>query len=138
MKAQLLKKDGKPEFAVLPIAEYRRLLQRLEELEDIKDFRDYKRSPEESFPAAVVNRLLNAENPVRVWREYRGLTQSQLAEKRSSAALRSLFGGLAKSAFGNSLRQPAALSRRSWRFTTSTKPAARRTQPRFPCFLARE
>ncbi|HEX2769942.1 MAG TPA: hypothetical protein VHN12_11745, partial [Geobacteraceae bacterium] len=74
MKAQLLKKDGKPEFAVLPIAEYRRLLQRLEELEDIKDFRDYKRSPAESFPAEVVNRLLDAVNPIRVWREYRGLT----------------------------------------------------------------
>ena len=81
MKAQLLKKDGKPEFAVLPIAEYRRLLQRLEELEDIKDFRDYKRSPAESFPAEVVNRLLDEESPVRVCREYRGLTQSQLAEK---------------------------------------------------------
>ena len=81
MKAQLLKKDGKPEFAVLPIAEYRRLLQRLEELEEIKDFRDYKRSPAESFPAAVVNRLLDREIPVKVWREYRGLTQGQLAER---------------------------------------------------------
>ena len=29
MKAQLLKKDGKPEFAVLPIMEYRGLLQRM-------------------------------------------------------------------------------------------------------------
>jgi DNA-binding XRE family transcriptional regulator len=79
MKAQLLKKDGKPEFAVLPIAEYRRLLQRLEELEETKDFRDYKRNPAESFPAEVVNRLLDGDNPVKVWREYRGLTQSQLA-----------------------------------------------------------
>jgi DNA-binding XRE family transcriptional regulator len=81
MKAQLLKKDGKPEFAVLPIAEYRSLMQRLEELEDIRDFRDYKRSQMESFPAEVVNRLIDGENPVRVWREHRGLTQSQLAVK---------------------------------------------------------
>jgi DNA-binding XRE family transcriptional regulator len=81
MKAQLLKKDGKTEFAVLPIAEYRKLLQRLEELEDVRDFRDYKRSPVESFPAEVVNRLLDGDNPVKVWREYRGLTQSQLAEE---------------------------------------------------------
>ena len=71
MKAQLLKKDGKPEFAVLPIAEYRKLLQRLEELEDVRDFRDYKRNPADSFPAEVVNRLLDGDNPVRVWREYR-------------------------------------------------------------------
>jgi len=81
MKAQVLKKDGKAEFAVLPIAEYRKLLQRLEELEDLKDFRDYMRSPEESFPAEVVNRLLDGDNPIRVWREYRGFTQAQLAEK---------------------------------------------------------
>jgi DNA-binding XRE family transcriptional regulator len=81
MKAQLLKKDGKPEFAVLPIAEYRNLLQRLEELEDVRDFRDYRRSPAESFPAEVVNRLLDGDNPVKVWREYRGLTQSNVAEK---------------------------------------------------------
>jgi DNA-binding XRE family transcriptional regulator len=81
MKAQVLKKDGKAEFAVLPISEYRKLLQRLEELEDVRDFRDYKRSPAESFPTDVVNRLLDGDNPVKVWREYRRLTQSQLAER---------------------------------------------------------
>jgi DNA-binding XRE family transcriptional regulator len=81
MKAQLLKKDGKPEFAVLPIKEYRGLLQRIEELEDARDFRAYKASPAESVPAGVVNRLLDGDNPVKVWREYRGITQSQLAER---------------------------------------------------------
>jgi len=81
MKAQLLKKNGKAEFAVLPIAEYRELLQRLEELEDIRDFRDYKNAPGESFPAEVVNRLVDGARPVKVWREYRNLTQKQLAEK---------------------------------------------------------
>jgi transcriptional regulator with XRE-family HTH domain len=29
----------------------------------------------------VVNRLLDGENPVKVWREYRRLTQGQLAEQ---------------------------------------------------------
>jgi DNA-binding XRE family transcriptional regulator len=81
MKAQLLKKNGKPEFAVLPIMEYRGLLQRIEELEDARDFRAYKANPAESFPSEVVDRLLDGENPIKVWREYRGITQSQLAEK---------------------------------------------------------
>lgn len=38
------------------------------------------RGEEETIPAAVVDRLLAAEPPVRVWREHRGLTQAQLAE----------------------------------------------------------
>ncbi|MFQ5955111.1 MAG: helix-turn-helix transcriptional regulator, partial [Kiloniellales bacterium] len=29
----------------------------------------------------VVNRLIERENPVRVWRKYRGLTQQDLAKK---------------------------------------------------------
>ena len=81
MKVQLLEKNGKPEFAVLPIAEYRELVQRLEDLEDAQDLRDYRRRPGESFPAEVVNRLLEGENPVRIWREFRGISQSQLAER---------------------------------------------------------
>jgi DNA-binding XRE family transcriptional regulator len=81
MKVQLLEKNGKPEFAVLPIAEYRELVQRLEDLEDAQDLRDYRCRPGESFPAEVVNRLLDGENPVRIWREFRGISQSQLSER---------------------------------------------------------
>lgn len=33
------------------------------------------------MPARVVDRLLAGENPVRVWREHRGLTQHTLADK---------------------------------------------------------
>jgi DNA-binding XRE family transcriptional regulator len=33
------------------------------------------------IPAAVVNALLEGEQPVRVWREQRGLTQAALAAK---------------------------------------------------------
>lgn len=38
------------------------------------------RGEEEIISAAVVDRLLAGEPPVRVWREHRGLTQTQLAE----------------------------------------------------------
>jgi len=34
---------------------------------------------QESVPAELVDRLLARENPVKVWREYRGLTQRALA-----------------------------------------------------------
>jgi DNA-binding XRE family transcriptional regulator len=81
MKVQVLEKDGKEAFAVLPIDEYRALVQRLEDLEDAQDLRSYRSNPGESFPSEVVNRLLDGENPVKVWREYRRLTQGQLAEQ---------------------------------------------------------
>ena len=39
---------------------------------------------EESFPSSFVERLLlSGENPVRVWREYRGLSASELARRAS-------------------------------------------------------
>ena len=40
---------------------------------------------EESVPVEVVDRLLAGENPVRVWREFRGLTVSALAERAGVA-----------------------------------------------------
>ena len=36
---------------------------------------------QEAFPAGVVSRLVAGENPVRVWREYRGLSLRTLAEQ---------------------------------------------------------
>ena len=39
---------------------------------------------EETFPSLFVERLLlSGENPVRVWREYRGLSASELARRAS-------------------------------------------------------
>ena len=39
---------------------------------------------EETFPSSFVERLLlSGENPVRVWREYRGLSASELARRAS-------------------------------------------------------
>src|SRR5438067_145507 len=36
---------------------------------------------QESVPAEMVGRLIAGDNPVRVWREHRGLSQRALAEK---------------------------------------------------------
>jgi DNA-binding XRE family transcriptional regulator len=78
MRAQLLKKDGKVEFAVLPIAEYRDLVKRLEDLEDIRDMRGHRANPGEAFPATVVNQLIDGVAPLKVFREYRGMTLEAL------------------------------------------------------------
>ncbi|MBI3158757.1 MAG: helix-turn-helix transcriptional regulator [Chloroflexi bacterium] len=81
---QIIERDGKPEWAVLPYEEYVLLVEQAELLEDIRDYDALRvaveRGEEEVIPAEVLNALLDGENPVRVWREYRGLTQQQLAD----------------------------------------------------------
>lgn len=81
---QLIQRDGKPEWAVLPYEEYLALLEQAEALEDIRDYdaakAELERGEDELIPAEVVNAILDGENPIKVWREFRGLTQQQLAD----------------------------------------------------------
>ena len=84
MNVQLIERDGKPEWAVLPYAEYEHLMALLEDMQDAGDAQrimsNLARGVDEALPQAVAQRLLNDEAPLRVWREYRGLSQTQLAE----------------------------------------------------------
>ncbi len=81
---QLIERDGKPEWAVLPYEEYLKLLEQVEMLEDIRDYdaakAELERGEDELIPSEVVFAILDGENPIKVWREYRGLTQQQLAD----------------------------------------------------------
>ncbi len=79
MKVQIIEKNGKPEWAVIPYREYRRLSEAAEMAEDVRDFDEAVSRDEETVPHAVVQRLVMGEQPVKVWREYRGLTQAALA-----------------------------------------------------------
>lgn len=81
---QLIERDGKPEWAILPYEEYLKLLEQAEMLEDIRDYdaakAELENGKDELIPSEVVEALLDGENPIKVWREYRGLTQQQLAD----------------------------------------------------------
>lgn len=82
MKAQIIEKDGQPEWAILPYEEYRSLLEQAEGVADAMDFDRAQANlaaGEELVPAGLVDRLLTGEPPLRVWREHRGLTQEALA-----------------------------------------------------------
>lgn len=69
-------------FVLVPIEQYHQVLADLEMPKDIRDFRGAEVVDEETFPDTVINRLiLNEENPIKVYREYRGLTQKQLRDK---------------------------------------------------------
>ena len=45
------------------------------EAKDIVAYDVAKKRNEESFPLGVVDRLIGGENPLKAFREYRGLTQ---------------------------------------------------------------
>jgi DNA-binding XRE family transcriptional regulator len=81
---QIIERDGKPEWAILPYEDYLQLVEQAELLEDIRDFdrisAAIENGREELIPAEVVYAILDGENPIKVWREYRGLTQQQLAD----------------------------------------------------------
>jgi DNA-binding XRE family transcriptional regulator len=85
MSVQIINQNGQPEWAVLPYEEYLQLVEQAEMLQDIQDFdtlgEAVRNGTEELLPAAVVFALASEGNPLKVWREYRGFTQQQLAEK---------------------------------------------------------
>ena len=84
MNLQIIERDGRPEWAVIPYADYVQLMDRLELSEDLRAYdqakAELKAGTDELVPAVVVDRLAACEPPLRVWREYRGLTQQALAD----------------------------------------------------------
>lgn len=80
MSVQIIENEGKPEYAVLPYAEYLNLVARLEDKEDLADITTYRESGEETFPDTLVEALLSGENPIKVFRRYRNMTQDELAK----------------------------------------------------------
>jgi DNA-binding XRE family transcriptional regulator len=61
--------------------EYDRPIADSELLADIRTYDAAMADPGEGVPLAVFKRILNGENPVRVIREWRGLTQAELARR---------------------------------------------------------
>ena len=62
-------------------------MQLVEEAEMLQDIQDYdsvktaiERGEEELVPIRIAYAMLDGENPIKVWREYRGLTQQALAD----------------------------------------------------------
>lgn len=80
-RPQFVYQGGKPAFAIVPIEEWERIVDALDDLEDVAFLEAYQADPnQELLPAEMVDALLDGENPIRVWREHRGLSQPQLAE----------------------------------------------------------
>lgn len=68
------------EMVTIPRDEYDRLRQAAEDLSDLQAYDRAMEAGGESIPAEYVNRVLDGENPVRVYRDWRGMTAAALAE----------------------------------------------------------
>ena len=82
MSIQIIEKDRKPEWAVIPYEIYQVLVEDSEMLQDMRDYEVAKKameSEEELIPSDVIDAILSGERPIKVWRKYRGFTQQQLA-----------------------------------------------------------
>ena len=58
---------------------------KIENTEDIQEANEIcariERGEEETIPASLMRALVNSERPLRLWREYRGLTLQALADR---------------------------------------------------------
>lgn len=83
MTAQIIEIAGQ-KMAILPIADYERLLEAVEDQADVAAAEKASlraAAGEEYVSADVVDSLLAGENALRVWRKHRNMTLDDLAEK---------------------------------------------------------
>lgn len=84
MEVQFIENKGVAEWAVIPVHTYKRLVEESEMLQDILDYDQAKRlieNGQDLIPSQVTFAILDGENPIKVWRTHRGLTQQEVANR---------------------------------------------------------
>lgn len=79
MNIQYIEQNGIKQYAVIPMELFEELTERAEMLDDIKTLNEVLATDEEMIPHELLKKLLAGENQLKVWREYRGFTQIDLA-----------------------------------------------------------
>jgi len=116
MNAQFITTASGERMAVIAENDYRRLLDSLEDALDgavVASFNEKLASgQEELIPAEFANRLIDGENPIKVWREYRGMTSRGLAAKAdiSPGFLSQIENGVRDGSFETIKKIAAALN----------------------------
>jgi len=114
MRVETITRKGK-EFAVIPVKALQRLMEDAEMLADVKAYDAAKARLEdgedELIPLEITERRLRGEPALRVWREFRKLTQEQLAKKAkiSRALIAAIETGRRSGSVGTWKRLGAAL-----------------------------
>jgi DNA-binding XRE family transcriptional regulator len=95
MRIEKITRNGR-DFAVLPMDLLKKLLDDAEMLADVKAYEAAKArvesGEEELIPLEIDERRLAGESTVKIWREYRGLTQEGLA--KTSKVSRSMIAAV--------------------------------------------
>jgi hypothetical protein len=80
----IVARGGRPAYVRVSLREWRRLIRRLEQAEDRSDGEAYDRAKArggEAYPIEIFERSLDGESRIKLFREYRGITQAE--EKRA-------------------------------------------------------
>lgn len=85
MNVQFIEQNGVRQYAVIPAEIYADLLEKAEMLDDIKAFDRALVQDDELVSAELVGKILAGDNKIKVWREYRDLSQAELAAKSAVA-----------------------------------------------------
>ncbi|TCM80555.1 helix-turn-helix transcriptional regulator [Rhizobium sp. BK068] len=90
MHTQFITTAAGDRLAVIPEAEYQRLIEALEDRADAEAVREFNArlaaGDEELMPAEFANRIIDGESKIKVWREFRAMSARQLAEKAGISA----------------------------------------------------
>ena len=85
MNAQIIEKNGKPEWAIIPYGEFIKIQELLENAEDIKDIEVNLKAIEENreivVPGEVTFAIVDGTHPIRAWREYKNMRINDLAKR---------------------------------------------------------
>jgi len=85
MNVQIIEKNGKPEWAVIPYKEYIKIQELMDDIEDRKDIEKYVQAiesgEEQNIPGEVTFAILEGIHPIRAWREYKQITVRELAKQ---------------------------------------------------------
>jgi DNA-binding XRE family transcriptional regulator len=84
MTVQIIKQGEKPEWAVVPYEAYMKLIEKAEMAQDVEDYDGAKAAlahgDDELVPSEIIYAILDGGNPIKIWREYRGLSQHEMAK----------------------------------------------------------
>lgn len=78
---QIIQENKKPRFVVMDYRLYEKFYDLIEKLEDVYDANLDPKKLGPRIPFQVVEAICDGKSPIEAWREYRHLTQKQLAER---------------------------------------------------------
>jgi DNA-binding XRE family transcriptional regulator len=90
MNTQIITTPLGERMVVLPEGEFQSLVLAADNAEDTAAVREFENrmaaGQEELVPAELANAMLDGANPIRAWREYRGMTIKSLAQSAGIAS----------------------------------------------------